>query len=260
MDTITKAKINLFAVLRNLEDLCDLDQVAKDIIKDTKLSVQFNVPDVGSATIDFDHGKCTFNRGKKSAALKLYFTSPEHFNNLIAPPVNEKTGKPKAVIPIFYNVFKVGFLLNQFTALADRLSYYLQPSDPKLLEDRKFFEINTELTIYTALFALCEVADSDKIGKLCAKRMCDGVIAAGVQDGPQLAIAVKDHKLSGTKGAAKDWSAKMTFSDLDFAHDLLNGHASSFGGMGSGQFAVRGRLDMLEQMAKMLNIVGAYLS
>ena len=46
---------------------------------------------------------------------------------------------------------------------------------------------------------------------------------------------------------------------MEFARDLLNGDASSFGGMGSGDFQVRGRLDMLEQMAKMLNLVSAYL-
>ncbi|UKI14816.1 MAG: hypothetical protein L6V85_02040 [Clostridiales bacterium] len=100
MDNITKAKINLFAVLRNLEDLCAMDKESADIIKDTKLSVQFNVPDVGSATIDFDHGKCTFNRGKKHAGLQLFFTSAEHFNNLIDPP-KDANGKPKTVIPIF---------------------------------------------------------------------------------------------------------------------------------------------------------------
>ena len=187
MDNITKAKINLFAVLRNLEDLCAMDKESADIIKDTKLSVQFNVPDVGSATIDFDHGKCTFNRGKKHAGLQLFFTSAEHFNNLIDPP-KDANGKPKTVIPIFYNVFKVGFLLNQFTKLADRLSYFLQPAADKkeeLLKDPEYFKINTTLTLYTALFALCEVANSDKVGKLCAKRMYDGKIAAGIPGGPQ---------------------------------------------------------------------------
>lgn len=263
MDTITKAKINLFAVLRNLEDLCDMDSASREIVKDTKLSVQFNVPEVGSATIDFDNGKCTFHRGKKSAALQLFFTSAEHFNNLIAPPIDAKTGKPKTVIPIFYNVFKAGFLLNQFTKLADRLSYFLQPAADKkeeLLKDPEYFKINTTLTLYTALFALCEIANSDKVGRLCAKRMCDGVIAAGIPDGPQLNITVKDHQLLGAKGEATDWTAQMLFADMQFAHDILNGNASSFGGMGSGQFQVRGRLDMLEQMAKMLNIVSAYLA
>ena len=262
MDNITKAKINLFAVLRNLEDLCEMDSASAEIVKDTKISVQFNVPDVGSATLDFDHGKCKFTRGKKHAALQLFFTSAEHFNNLIDPP-KDKNGKPKTVVPIFYNVFKVAFLLNQFTKLADRLSYYLQPAPDKaeqLLADPEYFKVNTTLTLYTALFALCEVANSDKVGKLCAKRMCDGKIAAGIPGGPQLNIEVKDHKLYGAKGAIDDWSAQMYFADLQFAHDILNGNASSFGGMGSGQFQVRGRLDMLEQMAKMLNIVGAYLA
>lgn len=254
MDTITKAKINLFAVLRNLEDLCELDNECKEIIKGVKLSVQFNVFDVGSATIKFEDGKCTFYRGKKRAALKLYFTSPEHFNRLID---GENT------IPVFYNVFKVGFLLNTFTKLADRLSYYLQPKPEekeKLLADPEYFRINTTLTLYTALFALCEIANNDRIGKLCAARLCDGVIAAGVPDGPQLSIEVKNHQLTGSKGAVENWMSQMLFADMQFAHDILNGNASSFGGMGSGQFQVRGRLDMLEQMAKMLNIVSAYLA
>ena len=89
--------------------------------------------------------------------------------------------------------------------------------------------------------------------------MCDGKIAAGIPGGPQLNITVKDHKLYGAKGAIDDWSAQMFFASMEFAHDLLNGDASSFGGMGSGDFQVRGRLDMLEQMAKMLNLVSAYL-
>ena len=123
MDNVTRAKINLFAVLRNIEDLCTMDPVSADLIKDVDLGVEFNVPEVGAAVLTFKGGKCKFTRGKGKSALKLYFTSPEHFNNLIAPPVDPKTGKPKMVIPIFYNVFKVGFLLNTFTKLADRLSY-----------------------------------------------------------------------------------------------------------------------------------------
>lgn len=250
MDTTTKAKINLFAVLRNLEDLCELDPQAKEIIKDVKLSVQFNVVDVGSATIKFENGKCKFYRGKQSAALKLYFTSPEHFNKLID---GEKT------IPVFYNVFKVGFLLNQFTKLADRLSYYLQPSDPKLFDDPEFFKINTTLTIYTALFALCEVANSDRIGKIVGRRIADGIISAGVPNGPCAGIEAKGGKLSCTLGEPKEWKASMVFADMEFAHNLLNGKDSSFGGMGSGKFQVKGALDMLEQMAKLLNLVSVYL-
>ena len=89
MDNITKAKINLFAVLRNLEDLCAMDKESADIIKDTKLSVQFNVPDVGSATIDFDHGKCTFNRGKKTRRTATLL----HFGGAFQQPYRSAQGR-----------------------------------------------------------------------------------------------------------------------------------------------------------------------
>ena len=129
MDNVTMARINLFAVLRNIEDLCEMDPEAKALIKDENLGVEFNVPEVGSAVLTFKDGKCTFTRGKGKSALKLYFTSPEHFNNLIAPPVDPKTGKPKMVVPIFYNVFKVGFLAKSPTATTSaRLSRNVCPT------------------------------------------------------------------------------------------------------------------------------------
>ncbi len=254
MDNVTKARINLFAVLRNLEDLCDMDAKSKDIINGVNLGVEFNVPEVGSAVLTFKDGKCSFKRGKGKSALKLYFTSPEHFNKLID---GEKT------VPIFYNVFKVGFLLKQFTALADRLSYYLQPKPEEkaeLLKNPEYFTINTTLTAYTAFFAMAEIANSDFVGKACAKRMKDGTILGTIGGGPSVTISVKNHKLSAEKGEVDMPTAIMGFANMDFAHRLLNGEASSFGGMGSGEFQVSGALDMLEQMAKLLNVVSQYLA
>ena len=264
MDNVTMAKINLFAVLRNIEDLCVMDPVSKDLIKDVDLGVEFNVPEVGAAVLTFKGGKCTFTRGKGKSALKLYFTSPEHFNNLIAPPVNPKTGQPKMVIPIFYNVFKVKFLLDTFTKLADRLSYYLQPKPEKkdeLLKDPAYFETNTILTAYTAFYAMSEIANSDYVGKAIARRMPDGVIACEV-GGTDLAmnITVKDHIFVTNKGKVAQPRATMVFGDLQFAHDLLNGKTSSFTGMGTGQFQVYGFVEMLEQMAKLLSQVSIYLA
>ena len=214
MDNVTRAKINLFAVLRNIEDLCTMDPVSADLIKGVDLGVEFNVPEVGSAVLTFKDGKCKFTRGKGKSALKLYFTSPEHFNNLIAPPIDPKTGKPKMVIPIFY------------TKLADRLSHYLQPAPEekeKLLQDPAYFEANTILTAYTAFYAMSEIANSDFTGKAIARRMPDGVIACAV-GGTDLAvnITVKNHHFVTNKGQVKDPRATMIFGDLQFAHDLLN--------------------------------------
>lgn len=255
MDNITKAKINLFAVLRNLEDLCDLDPVSKDLVAKMKpIAVEFNVKEVGSAVIAFKDGKCTFTRGKGKAALKLYFNSPEHFNKLID---GENT------IPIFFNVFKVGFLLKEFTQLTDRMSYFLQPDPAKkdeLLKDKDYFYINTVLTAYTAFFAMAEIANYDYVGKACAARVKDGSILCAIgDDGPAINFTVKDKKFYAAKGNLPAPNAKMAFSTVEFAHDILNGNASSFGGMGSGDFMVTGCLDMLEQVAKLLNVVSEYL-
>ncbi|NCA66615.1 MAG: hypothetical protein EOM87_00975 [Clostridia bacterium] len=253
MDMVTKAKINLFAVLRNLQDLCTMDPVAADMIKNENISVQFKVPNVGIGTLRFADGKCTFVRGKGPASLKLWFTSPEHFNTMI------DGGK---TIPIFINVFKVGFLLNTFMKLADRMAYFLKPPADKkaeLLKDPEYFKINTILTAYTAFNAMAEIANSDKIGKACAYRMFDGVILMEIKGGPSLNITVKDHLLSVGVGKVKLPTATMTFNSMEFAHKLLNGEASTFGGMGSGDFGLSGAVALLEQMGKLLNLVSVYL-
>lgn len=255
MDNITKAKINLFAVLRNLEDLCEMDPEAKELIKDEKITVGFSVPEVGKAVLEFKDGKCKFIPNSFKASLQLWFTSAEHFNKLID---GEKT------IPIFCNVFKAGFLLGTFTKLADRLSYYLQPAPDKkeeLLQDEAYFKTNTILTAYTAFFALAQIGNSDKVGKIIAKRMPDCALLAGVKGEMEISLTIKDHKLEAQKGApAEAPVAEMLFADLDFTHRLLNGITSSFAGMGEGKFEVKGAVGILEQMSKLLDIVSIYLA
>jgi hypothetical protein len=253
MDNVTKAKINLFAVLRNIQDLCSMDSEAAELIKGKNISVQFNVKEVGTGTLKFADGKCTFVRGKGPASLKLWFTSPEHFNKLID---GENT------IPLFVNVFQVGFLLGVFQKLAARMSYYLQPPADKkaeLLKDPEYFKTNTILTAYTAFHAMAEIANSDKIGKACAARMFDGTILLEIKNGPSLNITIKDHLLSVGMGSIKMPTASMVFNSLEFTHKILNGEASTFGGMGSGDFGLSGAVALLEQMGKLLNMVSVYL-
>lgn len=249
MDNVTKAKINLYAVLRNIQDLCSMDDVSKELISKENISVSFNIPDVGSGALIFKDGVCTFVPNQAAAQLKLWFVSPEHFNKLID---GEKT------IPLFINVFKVGFLLGTFTKLSDRLSYFLKPTD-ELLKDPKFFEINTTLTAYTAFFAMSQIGNSDEIGKIIAARIANGDIACGIPNGMQVTISIKGGKMESKIEKAENPVAVMEFADLQFAHDLLNGKTSSFNGLGQGKFLIKGRVDMLEQMSKLLSMVNQYL-
>lgn len=249
MDNVTKAKINLFAVLRNVQDLCSMDDVSQDLIKNVDITVSFSVPEVGCGTLVFKDGKCTFVPNQSDAKLKLWFGSPEHFNKLID---GEKT------IPFFINIFKVGFLLGTFTKLTERLVYFLKPTEENL-KDPKFFDINTTLTAYTAFFAMSQIGNSDEIGKIIAARIATGDIACGIPDGMQVTIAIDGGKMETRIGKAENPLAVMEFADLQFAHDLLNGKTSSFNGLGQGKFLIKGRVDMLEQMSKLLTMVNQYL-
>ncbi len=251
MDNITKAKINLFAVLRNLQDLCSMDSVAADLIKDENISVQFNVPNVGTGTLKFANGRCAFERGKGPANLKLWFTSAEHFNKMID---GEKT------VPLFVNVFKVGFLLNKFTKLADRMAYFLKPTD-ELLKDPGYFKINTYLTAYTAFFALCEIGNSDAVGKVVSSRMPTGDIQLSVIDGPQMVITItEERKLVAKLGTTDNMRALMQFGGLQIVNDILNGKKDIFSGLGSGEFLMKGFIPMLDNMSKLLSLVSRYLA
>ncbi|HKL93666.1 MAG TPA: hypothetical protein VJZ69_00085 [Clostridia bacterium] len=251
MDNVTKAKINLFAVLRNIQDLCYLDSESQEIIRNQKISVQFNVADVGSATLKFADGKCEFSRGKEKASLKLWFSSPEHFNKLID---GEKT------IPIFINIFQAGFLLNTFTKLAARLSYFLKPTQ-ELLNDKDYFKINTYLTAYTAFFALCEIGNSDRIGKMIASRIPDGDIQLEVKEGPEMVLNIdKAHNMTARMGRTDMPRALMQFGALQTANDILNGKTDIFSCLGAGKFLIKGYLPMLDNMSKLLSFVSRYLA
>lgn len=250
MDSLTKAKINLFAVLRNIEDLCDMDEQARNAVPDKSISVQFVVPKVGKGTLIFENKKCRFVRGDCKASLKLWFTNHQAFNDLV---------DGKNVIPLFVNVFQIGFMLNGFKTLAARLEYYLKPTDEKL-KDAEYFKINTFLTAYTAFNALCEIGNSDEIGKLNASRIPEGEIQAMIDDGPSMTLKVtKDHNMSVAKGKSDNMRALMHFKSLKAANDILNGKSDIFSGLGEGVFEIRGCLPMLDNMSKLLTQVSKYL-
>lgn len=257
-NTVTVARINLFAILRNIEDLCSMDSVCKDLIKDKKLSVQFRVPQVGIGTLKFENGACTFVRGECGASLKLYFTSPEHFNKLID---GENT------VPIFYNVFQVGFLLKEFMGLADRIKYYLQPTKEERIErckDPEYFKVSTTLLAYTAFFAMSEIANSDPVGKLIAGRIPEGIIQATIADpngdvGISLDIDAKGH-LETSKGCEEGKGrAFMKFEDVATANAVLNGDLDVFTPIGEGKLSLFGYTPMLDNMSKLLGLVSKYV-
>ena len=246
---LTLANINLYAVMRNLEDLCEMDEEMKALIKSQKLSLQIDVKDGPTGVLKFDGGKCSFIRGKTASNIKLYFRSPEHFNKMVDGKAN----------PIILKGFtKLKFLTKDFMTLTDRLSFYLKPTE-ELLTDKNYAKINTTLTAYTAFFALAEIGNTDPLGKHNGSRIPDGKIAISVDKGPAISIEAKSGSLLAVKGLPKTCRASMSFTNMKTAGDLLNGKVDSYSCIACNTLKMKGFIPMLDNMNKLLGQVPEYL-
>ncbi len=248
-DVNVLARCNLLAVLRGIEYLVENDDECKELVKGKNLAIQFNVKNGPSANLEFKNGVAKMRAGKHKCSIKLYFTSPEHFNKMI-----DGTGNP---IPL-KGLAKIGFLTGPFMKLAEKLEYYLQPEE-SLLSDKKFYKMNTEMTVYTAFFALSEIANYDEMGKICGKAMPNGDLQVYIEDGIGVYLKVKDGYFETHKGYSKTPRAFFSFKDIEVAHKLLNGQLDAFTGIGNGQLSMRGFIPMIENMNPLLDIIPEYL-
>lgn len=92
------AYVNMYGVLGTLENLCELDSAAKEILSSLKKDVKicFDVKGGPCCTFNFSKNGCKMNEGSADCNCKMNFASPEKFNNMI----NEgKPGLPVKGIP-----------------------------------------------------------------------------------------------------------------------------------------------------------------
>lgn len=249
-EALTKANINIFAVLRNFEDLCEMDKEAKELIKNKNISIEFCVKNGPEAVLNIINGKCILKRGKSDCDIKLYFKSPEQLNAMFEGKAN----------PMILKGFtKIGILKNEFVKLTEKLTYYLKPTE-ELLKDPAYFKINTFLSLYTAFYSLGEIGNSDKIGKVTAERIPDGVISIIVQNGgPSVYIEVKNGLLKVGKNYPEAPRAIMSFVDIETVHAILNGKVDSFTCIATNKLQLKGYIPMIENMNRLLAQVPAYL-
>ena len=249
---LIKAGINLYAILKNLEDLIDLDQESKELVKNKNVSIQFNVKNGPKAWVNFKDGKCTVGQGKmKSPKVILWFTSPEHLNKMF-----DGNGNP---IPL-KGFTKLGFLQKEFTAITERLEYYLKP---ELVENPtdEYVQINTIFTLTVAAFSLPEIALYNEKAKISAHHIKDGHIQLRVlPDGPAVYLSIKNGQLSAEKGTIEKPDAIMEMKDFKIANDFLNGKINSFKAIASGEVSIKGQTGMLESLSLILDKVQQYVS
>jgi len=245
----TMAYINLFSVLRNIEDLCRLDEFSKEIIKDENVSISFNIKNGPKAALIFKDGACTFVPNQGKARIRLFFTSYEHMNKMV-------DGKAMP-IPLT-GFFKISFLTKKFMKLSERLEFYLRPEE-NLLEDPKFMLIHTELLLYTAVNAAAQFANADPIGQLIAKDIANGQVAVEINDGPSVHAIVNNGVMQVSKGITKTPRARMDFADIDAAYGLLSGNMDAFTCIASSKLSLSGYVPMLDNINKLLFHIATYL-
>ncbi|MGN0570710.1 MAG: hypothetical protein ACI4K9_00855 [Candidatus Fimenecus sp.] len=251
-DSRTLAYINLYAVLGTLENLCELDSKAKEILAEMKkpVSVCFDVKGGPAATIKFTKNGCRMEDGKQPCDIYIPVASCDKFNGIINGTVTPIPAK---------GFTKIGFLLKTFTALTDRLTELMQPT-AEALKDPAFFDLSTTLTFYTISVALSQIGNQDEIGKASASYMLDGEISFLIKDGPAATLRVKDNHLVTVKQKSANPRAIMQFDNMQLANDLFNGKINAMECIGKGTVEIRGMLSMVDNMNRILDRVALYLA
>ena len=248
---LIKANLNLYAVLKNLEDLVACDKDMKNLARDWDISIQFSVRKGPRVCVSFRDGVCTVERGKcRKPTVLLFFTSPAHLNRMF-----DGKGNP---IPL-KGFSRLGFLTKDFPKLTERLEYYLKPDD-KLLKNRKYLEMNTRLTLNTAAYAMKELAELEPMSRIIASHISDTMIEMKVlPDGPAVNIGIRDGVMYPAKGEAERPMAVLHMKDMKIANDFLNGKSDAFSAVALGDVLIRGHIHIVESVGPILDRIPLYL-
>ncbi len=247
-----KAGINLYAILKNLEDLTAFDDEARALVRDRKICIQFTVKDGPRAWVNFENGQCTVGRGKaKKSQVHLWFSSCQHLNKMFDGKAN----------PIPLKGFtKLGFLQKEFTALTQRLEYFLRPEQVEHPDDH-YIRMNTMFTLTIAAFALPEIALYDKRASYTASHLPDGTLQMSVlPDGPHVYLTIKNGKITAGKGKTEHPDALMLMKNAPVANDFLNGKSDPFTAIALGDVMIKGQLPILDGINLILDRVIHYVS
>ena len=252
-DARTLAYINMYAVLGTLENLCELDDKAKEIISklENPVSLAFDVKDGPSATLTFSKKGCRMEDGVNSKCdIKIPVSSCDKFNKIIDGVVTPIPTK---------GLTKINFLLKTFTALTDRLTEVMRPS-AEALKDPDFFRLNTLCTFYTVSVAISQIANQDAIGKFSASNIVDGDVQISIKDTVYATLRVKDLHLITIKQASDKPRAIKEFCDLELANALFAGTVNSIDHVGNGNITIRGLISMVDNVNRILDRVALYLA
>jgi hypothetical protein len=246
------ANLNLHAVLQNIEELTVLDREAADMVKNWDLCIRFAVRKGPRAFLSFSGGRCIYSEDPvRKPTISLFFLSHEHCNKMF---------ENKAAPLILKGFTRLGFLLKDFPMLTKRLEYYLKPAEG-LLSDKKFLEINTRMTLNTAVYAARDLARCEENSIMNAEQIGIGTMMIKVlPSGPVVTIDFGKKAITVKKEEISRPRCALYFKNVKIANDFFNGRIDTYSAVACGDVAIRGIALMLDSMAMILNRIPKYLS
>jgi hypothetical protein len=250
VNTVAKARINLFALLRCLEELPEIDAEARSIAEGKPETVEFVVGGLGRARLVVGRGRIELAPGRGPCGIRLWLPSPEALCAMF-----EGGGKP---IPL-KGFLRLGFLSGPFTRLTEILTRYLK-HDPGLLADPAYRAANARLSLKAAVFALAEIGNGDAEGALHARRMPEGEIEVSAPGSGPYTLAATGGRLEARKGRPERARARMLFPSLEAAGALLRGEVDAHEAIATGKLELWGYMPLLDNLSKILGLVPRYLN
>jgi hypothetical protein len=246
-----RAQVQLHALLGALPELVRLSpQAASIVAADPKpTSIGFAVRGGPHGVLAFADGGVEYRPDQTSATIRLPFATPEAFSKVI-----DGQAQP---IPVT-GLHRIGFLLKVFAPLSEELERVLRPT-PAALQDPEFAKASTILTLYVACAAVAQLANHDTSGRYSAHNTPDGDIAVEVGDELAYTLRVADHTMTFIPEPSPRPRAAMHFADFDIAAKVLSGEASAMACICAGTLSMRGMLNMVDNLNRILDRAGQYL-
>lgn len=253
-----RARLNLLAVLPNLEDVVRDDPEMRALVSAARLTIRFSVAGGPSTSVRFADGVCTVGpdigpgaAGGPGPTVRLAFTSAAHLNRMF-----DGASQP---IPL-WGFNRLGFLKKEFTELSDRMAYYLTPSD-ELLAHPGYLAMNTLLTLNTAAFAVPVLLAHDPECMPLLHGLTQGTVVIKVlPHGPAASLVCGATGVIPVKGELPHPSALVLLRDLPTASDFLGGKLDVFAAAVTGEVQIWGRIAMVDTLGLVLDRVPKYLT
>lgn len=240
-----QASVYLKGILPLMEELVEYDQEAAAAISGENLVLQFEVKDGPVAHLQVHRGTIRHGTGHHPYPdVRLTFKTPERLNRLFAGE-DVRPGIRKGFT-------RLGFLINKFPILAERLGYYMEGEGQKLTGPKANLFL-VKLGLRAMLGGMAAVASDDpSLADVAADTPPGTLLVKVLPDGPHGTFAKVprngqfDFVVTFGRPVAHA-NAMMGFANLDVARRLIDGQLSAVVAIGTGEMHIRGYLPLIDK-------------